>query len=65
MTTPAPDTVRIYRDSLGEWRWTRRTHSGATVSEANRSHPTRTATRDDVAHHNPDTARYLVETART
>jgi hypothetical protein len=61
VTAPAPDTVRIYRDSLGEWRWTRRTPSGATVSEGNRSHPTR----DDVAHHNPDTSRYLVETART
>ncbi|MDI9914378.1 hypothetical protein [Rhodococcus sp. IEGM 1379] len=65
MTVPAPDTIRIYRDSLGEWRWIRRTPAGATVSESRTAHTARAAARIDVAHHNPDPATYLVEIART
>lgn len=61
--TAAVDTVRVYRDSLGEWRWTRRAPAGRTLAESHAGwadeHTCRAAAR--IA--NPDT-NHRIETAR-
>ena len=62
---PAPDTVRIYKDSLGEWRWIRRTSTGRTVNESAAGFPTRGAANADNSFWNQDTHHYLLEQART
>jgi uncharacterized protein YegP (UPF0339 family) len=35
------DTVHVYRDSLGEWRWRRRAPGGRTLSESPRGYQNR------------------------
>lgn len=65
VTVPAPDTVRIYQDSLGEWRWIRRTPTGRTVNESAAGFPTRGAANADNSFWNQDTLNYLLEQART
>lgn len=59
------DTVRLYRDSLGEYRWTRRTPNGHTVAESAAGHHTETAATDDLERRNPDPTTYRLEIART
>lgn len=62
-TATRVDTIRVYRDSLGEWRWTRRAPAGTTIAESPAGwadeHTCRAAAR--IA--NPDT-NYRIETAR-
>lgn len=58
------DAVRVYRDSLGEYRWTRRTPTGHTTRESDTSHHTRDEAIADAVHHNTD-SNYQLECART
>lgn len=58
------DTIRIYRDSLGEYRWTRRTPTGHTINESTHGWPTLTQAGHDAETCNPDTHLYRREDAR-
>lgn len=54
-TTVRLDTVHVFRDSLGEWRWRRRAPGGRIVDEATRGHRTLAAAkqklRDEHGYH--------------
>ena len=61
---PRKQTVRIYRDSLDEWRWHRRDEAGATVSESPYAYRNATIAREASDLANPDHHNYRIETAR-
>lgn len=59
------DTVRLYRDSLGEYRWTRRAPGGRTIAESAQAHPNEPTATRDLERANPDPSTYRLEIART
>lgn len=61
--SPRVDTIRVYRDSLGEWRWTRRAPAGRTLAESPAGWADEHACRAAARIANPDT-NYRIETAR-
>lgn len=45
------DTVHVFRDSLGEWRWRHRAPAGRTISESRHGHRTLTDAKHDIRAH--------------
>ncbi|MGW6376254.1 hypothetical protein ACWFRB_09345 [Rhodococcus sp. NPDC055112] len=59
------DTVRLYQDSLGEYRWIRRAPGGRTIAESAQAYPNETTATRDLERANPDPSSYRLEIART
>ena len=61
---PRKHTVRIYPDSLDEWRWIRRDEAGHTIAESPYAYRNSTIAREASDLANPDHHNYRIETAR-